>query len=331
MRSGSYVYLSDEEWADRISSLDLIASNCELCPRKCHINRHYQRGFCNAPGEMHISSIFPHHGEEPPISGISGSGTIFFSHCTLKCCFCQNYQISHEYEGKKYSVDQLASEMIRLQDLGCHNINLVTGTHYLPWIVKSIRQASSLGLHIPIVYNSSGYELPDTLSTLQEIIDIYLPDMKYGIEETASKYSNAPNYIENNQHSIKEMFRQTGPLKIDSDGIAYRGLIIRHLVLPSNMDSSKNILNFLNVTFDPMDITISLMAQYRPLFKAYDFPEIDRPLLLEEYSCIKNSFVETGFEGYYQELDQIDRGFLINFKKRKTERLTGDEQNMDLH
>ena len=192
--TGSYIYLSSEDWKERIERADALARNCELCPRLCRVNRFGGRpGFCGAPPEgMVISSIFPHHGEEPPISGTLGSGTVFFSYCSLKCCFCQNHQISHEYEGRSFSETELAGKLISLQELGCHNINLVTPTHFLPWILRSLQIAAKRGLNIPLVYNSSGYELTGVIKLLDGIVDIYLPDMKYGSDEPAMKYSQAP-------------------------------------------------------------------------------------------------------------------------------------------
>lgn len=324
MRSASYTYLPEDDWKDRIARIDAIAAHCELCPRRCHVNRLIgEKGFCGAPGELVISSIFPHHGEEPPISGKNGSGTVFFSYCTLKCCFCQNFQISHEHEGKTYSIEKLAQKMLHLQELGCHNINLVTATHFLPWVLRALKLASEKGLKLPIVYNCGGYELSTTISLLSGIVDIYLPDMKYGINKAAIDYSSAPDYVENNRKSIREMFRQTGPLRIDSNNYAWKGLCIRHLVLPGNLDSSKAICDYLSSVFDPDDIHISLMAQYRPLYKASQFDHLNQMLSDESYNCIKNVFISAGFDGFFQELEHLDKSFLINFKEQKEKPLTG--------
>jgi len=323
--TGSYTYLSDEDWEKQIERIDDEARSCRLCPRLCGVKRFEgEKGYCGAPAGLIISSIFPHHGEEPPISGTEGSGTVFFSHCTLRCCYCQNYQISHEKEGTEYSTSLLASKMIHLQQLGCHNINLVTPTHFLPWIIRALKEASANGLHIPIVYNCSGYETTRVISMLDGIVDIYLPDMKYGISEPAQKYSHAADYPQVNQKAVREMIRQVGPLKTDSSGIARRGVCIRHLVLPGNYQSSKEVLSFLSENFDPLDITISLMAQYKPLYKASNFREINTTLNPEEYEKIKSSFIEAGFEGFFQEIERMDSKFVINFKERKEERLTGE-------
>jgi putative pyruvate formate lyase activating enzyme len=324
-RPASYIYCTSEEWNKRIEALDAIASSCELCPRACKVNRlNGERGFCRAPGAMVISSIFPHHGEEPPISGTRGSGTVFFTYCTLQCAFCQNYQLSHLGEGAPCTPSMLAEKMVGLQNDGCHNINLVTATHFLPWIVRAIKEAAASGLEIPIVYNCGGYESARVLALLNGIVDIYLPDMKYGDDVPARRYSAAPGYVETNRAAIREMFRQVGPLRLDADGIAVRGLCIRHLVLPGGESGSGAILDYLKATYDPQDIFISLMAQYRPLYKACDYPNVNRILSFEEYDSLRQKFIDAGFEGFYQELERMDKKFVIDFKKRKTERLTGE-------
>jgi putative pyruvate formate lyase activating enzyme len=300
-----------------------MASCCVLCPRECRVNRFVNdKGFCGAPGHLILSSLFPHHGEEPPLSGVNGSGTVFFSYCTLKCCFCQNYQISHEYEGRPYTTEEFTEQLIHLQEQKCHNINLVTATHFLPWVLRSIRLAAERGLIIPIVYNCGGYERVDVLKILDGIVDIYLPDMKYGSDSEAARYSHAPDYVTVNQHAIREMFRQTGPLRLDSEGIAKRGLCIRHLVLPGNIQSSKEIIGFLTRHFDPDDLTISLMAQYRPLHNADKHEAINRRITREEYEETQSLFLNAGFSGFFQEYEQLDKQYVIDFTKRKSERLS---------
>ena len=324
-RPASYTYLTPEDWDKRIEALERIAASCTLCPRACKVDRlKNERGFCGAPGELVISSIFPHHGEEPPISGSRGSGTVFFTYCTLKCVFCQNFQLSHLSEGAPSTSSSLAEKMLELQKTGCHNINLVTPSHFLPWIVRALKEAALTGLEIPIVYNCGGYENAAVLSLLSGIVDVYLPDMKYGGAAAARKYSAAADYVEINRAAVREMFRQVGPLRLDDDGIATRGLCIRHLVLPGSVADTRDIVEFLKKTFDPHDISMSLMAQYHPLFQACDFPEINRSLRAEEYDPLRQEFIAAGFEGFYQELEEIDQGFVIDFKKRKTERLTGE-------
>ena len=326
MRTGSYVYLTDEQWDERINRFDTIARSCTLCPRNCHVNRFAdERGYCNAPGYLFLSSAFPHHGEEPPVSGTNGSGTVFFSYCTLQCCFCQFWQLSHEAEGQPFTPEELAAKLIGLQKQGCHNINLVTATHFLPWILRALRLATAEGLTLPLVYNCGGYEHASIIALLAGIVDIYLPDMKYGDNHAAAQFSRTANYRSFNRASLREMFRQVGPLKIDEDGIARRGLCIRHLVLPNGLAASSKVLSFLSSTFDPSDISVSLMAQYRPLYKADEFPELGRMVTADEYESVKRAFVEAGFPGYYQELETMDKRFVIDFTKRKGAALTGDE------
>jgi len=316
------MYLSDVEWDDRISRFDAIARSCTLCPRNCHVNRFAgERGFCDAPGELCLSSVFAHFGEEPPISGSHGSGTVFFSYCTLKCTFCQNFQISHEAQGHTCTPEELADSMIGLQEQGCHNVNLVTATHFLPWVLRAVRSAARKGLRLPLVYNCGGYEHASIIRLLRGIVDIYLPDMKYGGNDAAQRYSRTANYRAFNQASIREMFRQTGQLSFDENGIAVSGLCIRHLVLPDNQAESMAILDFLLAHFDPADIYISLMAQYRPLYRAAEHPEIGRMITPDEFERVRNAFVEAGFPGYYQERATINDAFVIDFTRRKHEAL----------
>jgi putative pyruvate formate lyase activating enzyme len=325
MHAASYKYLTDADWAQRIHELERISACCELCPRRCRVNRFEgERGFCAAPGELVISSIFPHHGEEPPLSGTAGSGTVFFTHCTLKCVFCQNYQISHAQEGRPFSVEELAQKLLGLQEQGCHNINLVTATHFLPWVVRALQKASNSGLTLPVVYNCGGYERVETIDLLKDIVDVWLPDMKYGRNEPARLYSEAPDYVEINRAAIRRMFRQVGPLRCDETGIAYRGLCIRHLLLPNDQSAGREVLAFLKNAFDPQDVTVSLMAQYRPLYGADRHALIGTTVARREYERIKQEFIAAGFGGFYQEPEKLDTAFVIDFTKRKEEPLTGN-------
>jgi putative pyruvate formate lyase activating enzyme len=324
MHAASYTFLNDGDWEARIRELDRIAGRCGLCPRRCGVDRcGGERGFCGAPGGLVISSIFPHHGEEPPLSGTGGSGTVFFTHCTLKCVFCQNYQISHEQEGRPFSVEELAQKLLGLQAKGCHNVNLVTATHFLPWVLRSLRLAAESGLAVPVVYNCGGYELGETIDLLKDVVDIWLPDMKYGRNEPARLYSNAPDYVEINQAAVRRMFRQVGPLRCDPAGIARRGLCIRHLVLPNDQSASRDVLAFLQQTFDPQDVFISLMAQYRPIYGAGRHALIGTRVGPREYGMIKEEFIAGGFEGFCQDPERLDTAFVIDFKTRKEDPLTG--------
>lgn len=287
-----YLNLSDSEFYEKKQTLYDILSKCRLCPRECKVNRiKGEIGYCKAGKELVVSSVSPHFGEEPELVGIGGSGTIFFSHCSLRCVFCQNYEISHLGYGYAISEDELSSKMLFLQRIGCHNINLVTPTHYVPQIVSAIYIASKKGLSLPIVYNSSGYERVETLKLLSSIIDIYMPDMKYGEEAPAKEYSNASDYFSFSSSAIKEMYNQVKDLKIE-DGIAKRGLIVRHLVLPNNEAGSHNVFEF--IAGLSKNTYINIMDQYRPLYQANKFPKIARRIRYDEYIASINEAIFFG-------------------------------------
>jgi putative pyruvate formate lyase activating enzyme len=268
----------------RVEQLYSIYENCHLCPRDCRVNRvKGQMGKCQATATVKVSSAAPHFGEESPLVGRGGSGTIFFSNCNLRCIYCQNYTISIEGEGIEIADRRLAETMIKLQAMGCVNINFVTPTHYLPSIVKAVSLAIPLGLRIPLVYNTSGYEKLEILQLLDNVIDIYLPDCKYTDSSHAAKYSDgAYNYPYYAKIALKEMFRQVGDLKIKR-GIAERGLIIRHLVLPNRLSGTKEFLEFVAENL-PKTTYINIMRQYRPEYKALEYPELSRRITRKEYS-----------------------------------------------
>ena len=249
---------------------------CDICPHNCLVDRTSgEKGKCNGGSLPKISSAFPHFGEEPPITGKNGSGTIFFTGCNLRCVFCQNYDISHLEAGFEISIAELADIMVKLQARGCHNINLVTPTHFLPQIVAAVEIAAEKGLHIPIVYNSSGYEKPETLKVVEGVIDIYMPDFKFFDSSLSERFTIAGNYPDFAKRAIQEMYRQVGPLKTDNHGIAYRGLLIRHLVMPGQVHDSRMIVKFLSETL-PERTYLNIMCQYRPYYLAQKFPEINR-------------------------------------------------------
>lgn len=257
--------------------------SCRLCPRECGANRlKGEKGICGVDVRLWVSSYGPHYGEEPPLSGDNGSGTIFFTYCNLKCVYCQNYTISQLGDGDIVSEEDLANMMLYLQRLGCHNINLVTPTHFVPQILSALVMAVEKGLSIPIVYNTSGYEKLETLKLLDGIVDIYLPDMRYSSDVYSVKYSSAPRYPDVNRLAVKEMFRQVGNLVLDERGIAKKGLIIRHLVMPEDISGTESVLKFIAEEISK-DTYISLMAQYRPEYKAQDFPPLNRRITREEY------------------------------------------------
>lgn len=280
----SYIDLYEKGELDRrIGLLMEILKECRLCPRECRINRLGGKvGYCKAPSELMVSSAFAHFGEEAPLVGFHGSGTIFLTHCSLRCIFCQNYDISHEGRGERITSSELARAMKRLQDLGCHNINFVTPTHYAPQIIASLPEAIEMGLKLPIVYNCSGYESLEVIRLLEGIVDIYMPDAKYMDERQSQKYSNAPDYPEVLKIVLKEMHRQVGDLKINSSGIAERGLLIRHLVMPNGVASSEKVLKFVAEQIS-VHSYVNIMAQYRPEYRALDHSEISRRITQKEY------------------------------------------------
>lgn len=279
----SYLNLIETgELEKKIKELYSILECCELCPRKCHVNRlKGEKGFCRSGSELMISSFGPHFGEEPELVGIHGSGTIFLTNCNLLCVYCQNYEISHLGEGREVSLEEAAGMMLTLQKIGCHNINLVTPTHFSPQLVKAIKIAAEKGLKLPIVWNCSGYENVDVIKILEGVVDIYMPDIKYSNSESARKYSRAPDYFERCKEAVKEMHRQVGDLKVDERGIAYRGLIIRHLVLPNDLAGSEKILEF--IASLSKDNYVNIMDQYMPCWKAIEFKELSRSITASEY------------------------------------------------
>jgi putative pyruvate formate lyase activating enzyme len=229
-----------------------------------------------------VSSAFPHFGEEPPLVGYHGSGTIFLTHCNLLCIFCQNYDISHQGRGIKISSDDMARTMVKLQEMGCHNINFVTPTHYAPQIIASLPKAIEMGLRVPIVYNCSGYESIEVIKLLEGIIDIYMPDIKYMDERFSGKFSNAHDYPKVVKSVLKEMHRQVGDLQINNSGIAERGLLIRHLVMPNGVASTEAVLRFIAEEIS-IHSYVNIMDQYRPEYRAYEYPEINRRITNKEY------------------------------------------------
>ncbi|MFQ5432806.1 MAG: radical SAM protein [Nitrospinota bacterium] len=267
----------------KIKALYKILKNCTLCPRNCEVNRlEGEIGVCGASGELMVSSGFAHFGEEPPLVGFYGSGTIFLAHCGLRCQFCQNFDISHKGDGVVSNPDQLAEMMLVLQERGCHNINFVTPTHYAPQIVEGIAKAAKEGLELPIVWNCGGYESLEVLKFLDGVVDIYMPDVKFFNRAYAKKYCGAADYPDVVKEALKEMHRQVGDLVIDSRGIAQRGLLIRHLVMPNDVCDSEDILRFIAEKFSTNSY-VNVMDQYRPCFKAYRFEEINRAVTEKEY------------------------------------------------
>ena len=268
---------------EKAEALHELFVECRICPNECLARRtEGETGECNSTDEVIISSVGPHFGEEPPLVGTFGSGTIFFTNCNLDCEFCQNYDISHLGLGRKVSTEELASSMLNLQQRGCHNINFVTPTHFTPQIVEALVLAVEEGLELPIVYNCGGYESVETLKLLEDIIDIYMPDIKYSTNENALKYSGVQNYWEVVTEAVKEMHRQVGDLKISKRGLAQRGLLIRHLVLPNDIAGSKKVIDFVADEIST-DSYINIMDQYRPAYNADKYEKLNRRITPSEY------------------------------------------------
>ncbi|MGB9858631.1 MAG: radical SAM protein [Moorellaceae bacterium] len=261
-----------------------LLEDCTVCPHRCRVNRRKgELGFCRAGWEVEIGGYGPHFGEEPPLVGRGGSGTIFFSHCNLSCVFCQNFAISRGQQGERVSLEQLARIMLVLQERGCHNINLVTPTHYVPQIVSALALAAEWGLHIPLVYNCGGYEEKATLERLDGLVDIYMPDFKYADAQTGRRLSGVPDYPEVAKRALKEMHRQVGDLEMDENGIARRGLIIRHLVLPEGLAGTEEVMEFIAREISPYSY-INLMEQYYPAGEAWRYEPLKRRLTSAEYT-----------------------------------------------
>ena len=263
-----------------------LLSSCNLCGFECGLNRlKGELGRCRSGKEVFIASANLHFGEEPPISGKNGSGTVFFTNCSLRCVYCQNFPISQLGKGKKVSTSELSTKFLELQEKGAHNLNLVTPTHYIPQIIEALYLAWNKGFSMPVVYNTSGYESEEALSLLDGVIDIYLPDMRYSEDKKASCFSTAKEYVKINRRNIKEMFRQVGNLKVDHFGMACSGLIVRHLVLPEDIAGSQSTFEFLAGEVSDK-VRVSLMGQYFPAYRASEFPPLDRRIRKEEYDLI---------------------------------------------
>ena len=289
--------------------------DCDICPRNCRVNRlDNALGFCKTAKFAKVYSYFSHYGEEPAISGKNGSGTIFFSHCNLRCLYCQNYEFSQQGKGREVDEEELASIMLKLQEEGCHNINFVTPTHVIPQILKALLLAVPRGLNIPLVYNSSGYDSLSSLRLLDGIFDIYLPDARYADTGIAQKYSQAKDYPRINQTALKEMHRQVGVAQLNGEEIIVKGLIIRHLVLPGHLSGSAKIMDFIANELG-CDTYISLMSQYFPCYKAKDYPELSRRLTREEYLEAMDIMHSYGLHnGWVQDEQGLDRFAGINIK-----------------
>ncbi len=285
--------LRSGELEERVKSAYEHLSDCDLCGWECHIDRRERTGACKTGMQALVSSYGPHHGEEDPLRGWRGSGTIFFAWCNLRCQFCQNYDISQLGHGRAVTPAQLATMMLELQEQGCHNINFVSPSHVVAQILAATLIAAQAGLRLPLVYNTGGYDSPAALALLDQVFDIYMPDIKYADERIAKKCSKIPNYPATNQAAIKEMHRQVGDLVLDEQGIAQRGLLVRHLVMPNALAGTTEIARFLaqNVS---VDTYINVMGQYRPSYKADRYEELNRPPTRQELEDARRAVQDAG-------------------------------------
>jgi len=274
------------ELGDRVAEAYDHLNRCDICPRQCAVDRHAGvLGVCRIGLNAKVSSYGPHLGEEDPLRGWKGSGTIFFTRCNLKCQYCQNHDISQTDAGDEVEPEDLAVIMLELQASGCHNINLVSPTHVVPQILAAVLIAAQAGLRLPLVYNTGGYDSVTTLRLLDGVIDIYMPDMKYANAEIALRYSKIRDYPENNRAAVREMHRQVGDLQIDERGLATRGVLVRHLVLPNNLAGTGEIMRFLAEEISP-NTYLNLMDQYHPAYNAHLYPKLNRPIKSQEYEIV---------------------------------------------
>jgi putative pyruvate formate lyase activating enzyme len=307
------------ELEKRAARLEARLGACDICPRECGVNRlEGTRGFCHAAYRPAVASVGAHHGEEPVLSGNYGSGTIFLGNCNLRCVYCQNHQISQDYRAQRRNeveISVLAGHMLYLQELGCHNINLVSPSHYVPQIGKALLEAIPLGLSLPLVYNTSSYDSLETLRELDGVIDIYLADLRYASDECGWRFSRANGYVANSRAAIKEMQRQVGDLKTDEEGIARRGLIVRHLILPNGIAGSRDSLRWLVEEVSP-NVAVSLMSQYFPAHRARRFPELARTILPAEYDEVAELVDALGVENGWLQGMSASRRYRPDFANK---------------
>ena len=320
MEPGYIALYRSGELKQRVERLGARLASCDVCPRECHANRlENKRGFCHSGHLPIVSTVCAHHGEEPAISGSRGSGTIFFGNCNMRCIYCQNWQISQDWrrqKSKEMGFSKLAQEMIYLQDeLGCHNINFVSPSHFVPQLVRTVLEAVPLGLKVPLVYNSSGYDSVASLKELDGIISVYLPDLRYASDKWAKKFSRARDYVAHARAAIREMYRQVGELVVDeSSGVAERGLIVRHLILPNRIAGSEESLPWLAREISPT-VTVSIMSQYYPSHKAKGRHLLSRTISQAEYEEVLSLLDEVGLEnGWVQEMGAAEN-YLPDFER----------------
>ncbi len=320
MEPGYIALFNSGELECRANALEERLASCDICPRECHVNRlQNELGFCHSGHLPIVSAVCAHQGEEPVISGSKGSGAIFFGNCNMRCVYCQNYQISQNWkkqESKQIDCHSLAQHMLYLQDeLGCHNINFVSPSHFVPQLVRAVLEAVPMGLRVPLVYNTSGYDSIATLKELDGIVSIYLPDLRYASDNWAKKFSHTPDYVARARRALKEMYRQVGNLIVDEFGLAQRGLIVRHLILPNGLAGSEESLIWLAQELSPT-VTVSIMSQYSPLHRAQRIPLLSRMISVVEYETILHSLCDMGMEnGWIQEMSAAGN-YIPHFQRK---------------
>jgi len=316
----SYVALYHSgELECRARALEARLASCDICPRECKVNRlENETGFCHSGHLPIVSAVCAHQGEEPAISGSKGSGTIFFGNCNMRCIYCQNYQISQDWEKQKtkeMDCHTLAEKMLYLQDeLNCHNINFVSPSHFVPQLVRAILEAVPMGLHIPLIYNTNGYDSIASLKELNGIINVYLPDCKYASAKWAEKFSGTKNYVTRARQAIKEMYKQVGDLVVDEFGIAQWGLIVRHLILPNGLAENEKTLTWLAQEISPA-VTVSIMSQYSPIHKAKQAPLLSRKISIAEYDTVLRLLTDIGLENGWVQKMEASENYLPDFER----------------
>ena len=319
MEQGYVALYQSGELERRAEALEARLISCDICPRECQVNRlQNELGYCHSGRLPIVSAVCAHHGEEPAISGTNGSGTVFFGNCNMRCVYCQNHQISQNWrkqKSKEMDCRTLAERMLSLQnELGCHNINFVSPSHFVPQLVRAVVEAVPIGLRLPLVYNSSGYDSVASLKELDGVISIYLPDLRYASDKWARKFSHAPDYMAQARQAIKEMYRQVGDLVVDESGVAQKGLIVRHLILPNDLAGSQESLTWLVREVSPT-VTVSMMSQYMPMHRAPRIPLLARKITVEEHEKVLRLLDDLGIEnGWFQELGAAEE-YLPDFER----------------
>ncbi|MDH4067601.1 MAG: radical SAM protein [Dehalococcoidia bacterium] len=319
MEQGYVALYQSGELERRAEALEARLISCDICPRECQVNRlQNELGYCHSGRLPIVSAVCAHHGEEPAISGTNGSGTVFFGNCNMRCVYCQNHQISQNWrkqKSKEMDCRTLAERMLSLQnELGCHNINFVSPSHFVPQLVRAVVEAVPIGLRLPLVYNSSGYDSVASLKELDGVISIYLPDLRYASDKWARKFSHAPDYMAQARQAIKEMYRQVGDLVVDESGVAQKGLIVRHLILPNGLAGSEESLTWLVREVSPT-VTVSMMSQYMPMHRAPRIPLLARKITVEEHEKVLRLLDDLGIEnGWFQELGAAEE-YLPDFER----------------